>query len=229
MCLRRTLSSYVGRPPGGSHVAHLYSFILQLCWCASLVLVKRKTIDSKTMSKNVWRLVKVIHWWCPSVNNAVIDSFYIIWGCQMEARLGSWPWVARQKPGTKAQDFLWLPLRAAWESMIHVFLLGLKGDAPQRRCQKTDANWWKSDWSGTLSPEGIRVLNDSSSLPQKLNVQELPLLPLDGRWGSQVPRSSCCRRPGTSNLRHEPLCISKEPRRQTPVKDHYLGAPPRGD
>lgn len=49
------------------------------------------------------------------------------------------------------------------------------------------------------------------------------LWPLDGRWGSRVPRVICWHRQGAFNLHTESLCISKEPQRRPPVSDCYLG------
>lgn len=49
------------------------------------------------------------------------------------------------------------------------------------------------------------------------------LWPLDGRWGSRVPRVICQHCRGASNLHTEPLCISKEPQWRPPVSDPYLG------
>lgn len=55
----------------------------------------------------------------------------------------------------------------------------------------------------------------------------VPLWPLDGRWGSWVPRVIYWHRQGASNLHTETLCISKEPQRRPPVSDRYL-RPARG-
>lgn len=83
-------------------------------------------------------------------------------------------------------------------------------------------------WRGHYHVKGLRYCETRSLCAENENVwcarfTFAALWPLDGRWGSQVLRVICLHCWGASNLHTEPLCISKEPCRQPPVSDHYLG------